>query len=800
MRNLKSVIFILVLTTLALAPCALAKSPLLLLQEGIYAEETEGDLDKAIGLYQQVIDNASEVERIAAKAAYKLGGCYLKKNDKASAAKYFQSVVEKYPSQTAYFNQAKEQLEKIAPAEEPQIPWNTLIYLAELHLSFAQQAEAKGLYVNTHIHSIDENYNRYSGGFINFKNKTGNVIDGEVSVGNFGRTNDIKLMNELGQTQKYRYVDRNTDMGRYSVMWTPDRPIQPDESRLLGYLNSKPDKLAKTIQGYSLKMNNNFGVPVLETFFVIVPKGMEIVNQSEDYTKKITYENTDIYYWQKEVPFNTTHEVNITLNYDQAKTLDHQQKEIPLFAQVSSDVLEYLGGQYGVIAAEASLKNLKFNNHIYYVSPELKLFWGGHGYYQQPANSNTPERICISGTTYPDQSFYDVIGNEMKVEIEDRPGKPGYYDIYWKPAIEIPAGQLFYYGWCRNKSKQLNPIANTNAYPVTMQNKFGQSVLEVFFLVLPEGFAVAEQSETFTQKETVAGFDIYQWKKEVPTSTNHIVNITLKKETFADKIQVYKVDKSVADFADDDFSTPESAYAAINKVSASGKAEGWKKASVPSLADRLPGKDSSVPEDWAEVLRNAKIAEVRIYDNKYAQVTAELLSEYSTKEIKQPFDIRHLELVDGKWLNAGNDRRNSLEETAELFEKVIQRKTGQQQTDEEETQKLNAAVKSASDWLGMIDNASYDQSWEAAASYFKSAVTQSQWEVAAKAAREPLGKLISREVLTKTYTKQVPGGPDGEYVIITFKASFENKKDAIETVTPMLDNDGKWKMSGYYIN
>jgi hypothetical protein len=41
--------------------------------------------------------------------------------------------------------------------------------------------------------------------------------------------------------------------------------------------------------------------------------------------------------------------------------------------------------------------------------------------------------------------------------------------------------------------------------------------------------------------------------------------------------------------------------------------------------------------------------------------------------------------------------------------------------------------------------------------------------------------------------------PDGEYVVIQFEASFENKKSAIETVTPMLDKDGNWRVSGYYV-
>ncbi len=45
----------------------------------------------------------------------------------------------------------------------------------------------------------------------------------------------------------------------------------------------------------------------------------------------------------------------------------------------------------------------------------------------------------------------------------------------------------------------------------------------------------------------------------------------------------------------------------------------------------------------------------------------------------------------------------------------------------------------------------------------------------------------------------LPGAPDGEYVVISYETSFTNKKSAIETVTPMLDKDGKWRVSGYFI-
>jgi hypothetical protein len=51
----------------------------------------------------------------------------------------------------------------------------------------------------------------------------------------------------------------------------------------------------------------------------------------------------------------------------------------------------------------------------------------------------------------------------------------------------------------------------------------------------------------------------------------------------------------------------------------------------------------------------------------------------------------------------------------------------------------------------------------------------------------------------KNFATSLPGAPDGEYVIIQFATSFENKTSAVETITPMMDKDGQWRVSGYYI-
>ncbi len=66
--------------------------------------------------------------------------------------------------------------------------------------------------------------------------------------------------------------------------------------------------------------------------------------------------------------------------------------------------------------------------------------------------------------------------------------------------------------------------------------------------------------------------------------------------------------------------------------------------------------------------------------------------------------------------------------------------------------------------------------------------------------REPLGKVITRTLKSAEHRTSLPGAPDGDYVVIRFETAFENKQAAIETVTPMLEKDGSWRVAGYYIN
>src|SRR6516165_10844949 len=113
--------------------------------------------------------------------------------------------------------------------------------------------------------------------------------------------------------------------------------------------------------------------------------------------------------------------------------------------------------------------------------------------------------------------------------------------------------------------------------------------------------------------------------------------------------------------------------------------------------------------------------------------------------------------------------------------------------------KNEAAKKGAESWLAVVDKGDYAVSYDEAASLFKLAITKEDWLQKIRAARGPLGTVVSRKLKGAQYKTSLPGAPDGEYVVIQYDTSFENKRSAVETITPTRDKDGQWRVSGYFI-
>lgn len=110
-----------------------------------------------------------------------------------------------------------------------------------------------------------------------------------------------------------------------------------------------------------------------------------------------------------------------------------------------------------------------------------------------------------------------------------------------------------------------------------------------------------------------------------------------------------------------------------------------------------------------------------------------------------------------------------------------------------------AAVAAAEAWLKIVDAEQYAKSWEESAEYFRNAVPKEQWAQSLGGLRMQLGKVVSRTLTSKNFTTTLQNAPEGKYVVIQYKTRFEKRSVAVETITPMLEKDGKWKVSGYYI-
>ncbi|HYC37787.1 MAG TPA: DUF4019 domain-containing protein [Usitatibacter sp.] len=117
----------------------------------------------------------------------------------------------------------------------------------------------------------------------------------------------------------------------------------------------------------------------------------------------------------------------------------------------------------------------------------------------------------------------------------------------------------------------------------------------------------------------------------------------------------------------------------------------------------------------------------------------------------------------------------------------------------EEALDTKPAMRVAETWLAMVDQGRFDESWEAAATLFQQTIAKDRWAASASAARAPLGLVSHRKLRAATYSRNLPGAPPGEYVVIQFDTRFENRPLSVETVTPMLEKDGTWKVSGYFI-
>lgn len=109
------------------------------------------------------------------------------------------------------------------------------------------------------------------------------------------------------------------------------------------------------------------------------------------------------------------------------------------------------------------------------------------------------------------------------------------------------------------------------------------------------------------------------------------------------------------------------------------------------------------------------------------------------------------------------------------------------------------AVLAADEWLRLLDQQDYKQCWTKAAAYFREQVTEDQWVAGMKSIESLIGPAQARTMRSSNYFRAMANAPMGEYVVIVYDVTLKNGQSAVETVTPMKDQDGQWRVSGYYV-
>jgi hypothetical protein len=112
---------------------------------------------------------------------------------------------------------------------------------------------------------------------------------------------------------------------------------------------------------------------------------------------------------------------------------------------------------------------------------------------------------------------------------------------------------------------------------------------------------------------------------------------------------------------------------------------------------------------------------------------------------------------------------------------------------------LKPATDAAAQWLALIDAGQYSQSWQQASPLFQQKVPLAKWQADLSRIRTRLGRLGSRQLKSADVKSETAGTAAGKYVVIQYRTQFAVAGPVIETVKPVLDVSGHWKVADYSI-
>lgn len=169
----------------------------------------------------------------------------------------------------------------------------------------------------------------------------------------------------------------------------------------------------------------------------------------------------------------------------------------------------------------------------------------------------------------------------------------------------------------------------------------------------------------------------------------------------------------------------------------------------------------------------------------------------------QVLDMYAQFVEDDYWVDLHLSKVLYKKEDHKLFEDFVKSirfvsKTGKATTETDKT--IEAARKSAEDWMVLWDSGKYKESYGKLSTDTRKVFDEKTWLDYGIKERKPFGKLKSRKLLRIQLLKSIPDIPELSGAAFSYQSSFENKEKIFETFTVTLEKDGNWKVAYYNTN
>lgn len=113
-------------------------------------------------------------------------------------------------------------------------------------------------------------------------------------------------------------------------------------------------------------------------------------------------------------------------------------------------------------------------------------------------------------------------------------------------------------------------------------------------------------------------------------------------------------------------------------------------------------------------------------------------------------------------------------------------------------QKTPPDISAAYDWLELLDNEKFFQSWQYASDYFKNTIEAADWDKILSSTRTKLGKLQQRKLVAYSNKTKFANLPEGSYLVLKFTSQFQVDEVFSEILVLTIER-GQLKVAAYFI-